>query len=60
VRFSGYGARFKPAGSHLSKPIKQWFKLWNIPPWERERIALLFVDDRIVMVGGIVSADFSD
>lgn len=55
VRFSGFGARFKPRGYAMyamSKPLKQWFKEeWKLPPWERERLPLLFVNEQLVAVG---------
>lgn len=27
--------KIKPLGSVSSKPLKQWYQLWGIPPWER-------------------------
>ncbi|UAA39722.1 tRNA lysidine(34) synthetase TilS [Paraneptunicella aestuarii] len=52
VRFSGFGIRFKLRHHSMSKPLKQWFKEeWKLPPWERERLPLLFVDEQLVAVG---------
>lgn len=31
----------KPAGAAHHKPLKQWLKQWNIPPWERSEWLLL-------------------
>ncbi len=58
IRFSGYGSSFKPAGELMSKPLKQWFKQWNIPPWERERMPLLFVGEQLAAVGNIIASQF--
>lgn len=53
IRFGGFNCRFKPSGERHSKPLNQWFKLWQIPPWERSREPLLFADDKLVAVGEI-------
>ena len=31
----------KPAGEAHHKPLKQWFKQWQVPPWERSDWLLL-------------------
>lgn len=51
IRFGGFTQRFKPAGEKHSKPLNQWFKQWQIPPWERVRTPLLFADGELVAVG---------
>lgn len=48
VRFGGYAERFKPLGKAHSKPLKQWFKLWQIPPWQRNEIAIITLDDQVL------------
>uniref|UniRef100_A0A486XJ47 tRNA(Ile)-lysidine synthase n=1 Tax=Rheinheimera sp. BAL341 TaxID=1708203 RepID=A0A486XJ47_9GAMM len=53
--FGELSRRFKPAGAANSKPLKQWFKLWQVPPWQRQRIPLLVVDDELVAVAGYAS-----
>ncbi|MFQ3217974.1 MAG: tRNA(Ile)-lysidine synthase [Paraglaciecola sp.] len=50
VRFGGYGDKFKPAQSPHSKPLKQWFKLWGIPPWRRDKVAIIMHEDHILGV----------
>ncbi|WP_343858614.1 tRNA lysidine(34) synthetase TilS [Aliiglaciecola litoralis] len=37
--------KFKPATEPHSKPLKQWFKLWDIPVWQREQSLMLFHDN---------------
>lgn len=61
ICFSGFGATFKPESEAMSKPLKQWFKRWKIPPWERERIPLVFMEEKLVAVGDLcVSKEFAD
>ena len=54
LRFEGFGTKFKPEGATVSKPLKQWFKLWNVPPWERERTPQLYLNDELI---GIVTRE---
>ena len=54
--FGKLSQRFKPAGSTLTKPLKQWFKLWQVPPWERQRGPLLMDDGQIIAVAGYASS----
>lgn len=54
IRFGLLNASFKPDGK-LHKPLKQWFKLWKIPPWQRGRIPLLFQQQQLVAVAGCAS-----
>ena len=53
--FGELSRRFKPAGAVNSKRLKQWFKLWQVPPWQRQRVPLLLVDDEVVAVAGYAS-----
>lgn len=50
VRFGGYSVKFKPQDASQSKPLKQWFKLWQIPPWQREQTIQIFEQDRLLAV----------
>ncbi|TPV62032.1 tRNA lysidine(34) synthetase TilS [Aestuariibacter sp. GS-14] len=36
----------KPVGERHHKPLKQWCKLWNMPPWQRTEL-LLIRDDSV-------------
>jgi tRNA(Ile)-lysidine synthase len=49
-RFGGYSARFKPAGSSHSKPIKQWFKQWKVAPWLRDSVLLVIQNEQVLAV----------
>lgn len=55
IIFGQLSLRFKPAGALMSKPLKQWFKLWQVPPWQRLRTPLLLVDGELVAVAGYAS-----
>lgn len=35
----------KPLGQGHHKPVKQWCKLWHIPPWQREQLVLVLDGD---------------
>lgn len=56
VVFGRLSLRFKPAGVSMSKPLKQWFKLWQVPPWQRQRVPLLLVEGELVAVVGFASS----
>lgn len=53
--FGRLSLRFKPAGALMSKPLKQWFKLWQVPPWQRQRVPLLLVNGELAAVAGYAS-----
>ena len=38
--------RIKPQGHNMSKPLKQWLKLWKIPVWERDGVAVVYCDNQ--------------
>ncbi|MEP4100211.1 tRNA lysidine(34) synthetase TilS [Paraglaciecola sp.] len=52
VRLGGYSSKFKPKGSQYSKPIKQWFKLWKVPPWIRDNTLIIIQNQDVI---GLVS-----
>jgi tRNA(Ile)-lysidine synthase len=37
--------KVKPSTSAVSKPLKDWFKIWQVPRWERDGVPVIFVDD---------------
>lgn len=59
IRFGGFTQRFKPHGVAHSKPLNQWFKQWQVPPWERVRTPLLFADGELVAVGHVIALGVS-
>lgn len=56
VVFGQLSLPFKPAGQAQHKPLKQWFKRWQLPPWQRGQVPLLLQQDKLVAVAGYASA----
>lgn len=51
VQFESQGLKIQlPKRQHSTK-LKQWFKDKQIPPWQRQRIPLLFFNDELVAIG---------
>lgn len=59
LRFGALSQLFKPAGQ-LTKPLKQWLKLWQVPPWQRQQLPLLFSEGQLQWVAGYASAVSAD
>jgi tRNA(Ile)-lysidine synthase len=57
VRFRHGGERFRPYRSAHHKTLKHWFQEAGIVPWMRERVPLLYRDDRLIAVGDLCLAD---
>ncbi|WP_416305658.1 tRNA lysidine(34) synthetase TilS [Neptunicella sp. SCSIO 80796] len=55
--FGSFAETFKPAGERHSKPLKKWFQLWQVPPWKRASIPLVYVNGELAMVVGISVAE---
>ncbi len=57
VKFRQGGERIQPYGRIGSRPLKKLFQEWGVPPWQRERVPLIYVADELVaVVGYCVSA----
>lgn len=56
VRFRTGGERLKPIGKSHHRSLKNLFQEANIPPWERDRIPLLYHKDILIAVLGYWSA----
>lgn len=52
VRFRQGGERIKPAGAPHTRELKTLMQEAGIPPWERERIPLVFAGEELVLVVG--------
>jgi tRNA(Ile)-lysidine synthase len=60
VRFGGFSTKFRPQGQPHSKALRQWFKEWQIPPWQRQRTVLIYTQDRLIALlceGQIILAE---
>ncbi|CAI3795010.1 tRNA lysidine(34) synthetase TilS [Rheinheimera sp. MM224] len=53
--FGLFSLPFKPAGERQSKELKQWLKLWSIPPWQRLQLPVLVQNNQVVAVLGVAS-----
>jgi tRNA(Ile)-lysidine synthase len=51
LRFRVGGERFHPAGHPHSRPLKQWLQEAGVVPWMRDRIPLLWREDRLIAIG---------
>lgn len=59
IRFDSLSQRFKPEKQPMSKPLKQWYKLWSVPPWERQQIPQILLNGQLVALGDMaISADY--
>jgi len=52
VRWRKGGERCRPAGRGHHHSLKKMFQEQGIPPWERERIPLIYVQDTLALVPG--------
>lgn len=59
IRFRKGGERMHPHGRQGSHPLKKLLQEWNIPPWLRDRIPLLYHQDELVaVIGYAISAKY--
>ena len=42
------GLRVKPKTELVSKPLKNWFKQWKVPVWERPKVPVIYIDNQAV------------
>lgn len=47
------GERLRPLPGGPSRPLKKWLQEQGVPPWERDRIPLIWQDDELVAVGDL-------
>ena len=53
VGFRRGGERCRPAGRRHHHALKKLFQDQGVPPWERSRIPLIFIDDQLAAVAGL-------
>ena len=51
VQFRGGGEQCRPAFRSHSHTLKNLFQEWQVPPWERDRTPLIYVDGNLAAVG---------
>ncbi|MCI0591640.1 MAG: tRNA lysidine(34) synthetase TilS [Gammaproteobacteria bacterium] len=57
VRFRRGGERLRPAGRGHTRPLQKLFQEEGIPPWHRDRIPLVYIDDELAAVAGLWVCD---
>jgi len=57
VRFRQGGEKIKPAGRNGSHNLKSLFQEAAVPSWQRGRVPLLFIDEKLIAVVGYWLAD---
>nr|NIR59936.1 tRNA lysidine(34) synthetase TilS [Gammaproteobacteria bacterium] len=53
IRFRQGGERFRPAGRRHSTTLKRLLQGTAMPPWLRDRVPLVYVDDELAAVAGV-------
>lgn len=53
VRFREGGERAKPKGRGHSQCLKKLFQEYQVPPWQRDTIPLVFYKDQLIMAMGV-------
>jgi tRNA(Ile)-lysidine synthase len=60
VRFRVGGERLRLAGEVHRRSLKKMLQAAGVPPWRRDRIPLIYSDDRLAAVGDLwVAEDFA-
>ena len=57
VRFRQGGERCRLAGRKCHHDLKKLFQEWNVPPWERDRIPLIYTDNQLIAAVGFFIDD---
>lgn len=53
VAFRRGGERFRPAGALRAEPLKELLRRAGMPPWQRDRTPLIYVDGEFAAVVGL-------
>ena len=57
IRFRQGGERCRLKNRNHSHALKKLFQEWRVPPWQRNRIPLVYVEEKLVAVVGYVACD---
>jgi len=52
VRFRKGGEKLRPQGRKENHLLSKLFQEWKVPPWQRERIPLIYRDNQLLVVVG--------
>ena len=53
LRWRSGGERCRPKGRPYNQRLKKLFQEFAVPPWWRERVPLLYLEDELLAVGGL-------
>ena len=53
LRWRRTGERCRPRGRPYNQRLKKLFQEFSVPPWWRERVPLLYLQDELLAVGGL-------
>lgn len=56
VKFRNGGERFNPVGFDGSKSLKKLLQDWQVPPWLRDRLPLIYLKNELIAVADIAIA----
>ncbi len=57
IRFRTGGERIQPQGRQGHQRLKHLMQTWRIPPWQRNRIPLIYINDTLACVVGYTIAE---
>jgi tRNA(Ile)-lysidine synthase len=57
VRFRRGGERVRPHGKQHHVTLKNLMQQWHIPPWQRDRVPLIYDGNEIIEVVGYCACD---
>ena len=53
IRYRQGGEKIKPVGSAHTRQLKKLFQAQGIPPWRRDRIPLLYLENKLIAVSNL-------
>ena len=56
IKYRQGGESFHPHGESGSRPLKKWLQAWQIPPWLRDQVPLIYYQNELIMVAGFAVA----
>ena len=60
IKNGDYAQRYKPENSPHSKTLSQWFKQWQIPPWERASVPQVLKGDKLIgLLGHSIAKEYA-
>jgi tRNA(Ile)-lysidine synthase len=59
LRWRAGGERCRPEGRPYNQRLKKLFQEFEVPPWWRERVPLLYLGDELLAVGGLFQCESS-